>query len=86
MKVFAKLFPRPSEDNRPIDHPVNFTGSAPYTRSFKGSGFGVIFEDDGETGYFYATDERNSEILDALHLYDVGEPRQSRPEEEVFIV
>jgi hypothetical protein len=35
--------------------------------------FGVFFEDDGETGYFYAV-SRNGEdfaILDALHIYNV---------------
>ncbi|HEY6805043.1 MAG TPA: DUF2251 domain-containing protein [Pyrinomonadaceae bacterium] len=35
--------------------------------------FGVVFEDDGETGYFYAL-SRNGEdlaILNALHIYNV---------------
>jgi hypothetical protein len=36
---------------------------------------GVVFEDDGETGYFYAV-ERDEEgqglrVLDALHIYEV---------------
>jgi hypothetical protein len=36
---------------------------------------GVVFEDDGETGYFYAV-ERDQEgqglrVLDALHIYEV---------------
>lgn len=33
----------------------------------------AIFEDDGETGYFYICDKRNLEdpILDALHIYDI---------------
>lgn len=34
--------------------------------------FAVIFEDDLETGYFYAVDCNNGqEILDALHIYNV---------------
>jgi hypothetical protein len=38
---------------------------------------GVVFEDDGETGYFYAV-ERDAEgqglrVLDALHIYEVEE-------------
>ena len=38
---------------------------------------GVVFEDDGETGYFYAV-ERDAEgnglrVLDALHIYEVGD-------------
>lgn len=35
---------------------------------------GASFEDDGETGYFYALDLNRSEnmILDALHIYNVA--------------
>ena len=35
----------------------------------------TVFEDDGETGYFYAVDRsrpEEPEILDALHVYSVG--------------
>jgi hypothetical protein len=33
----------------------------------------VVFEDDGETGYFYAPDKSRADdsILDALHIYNV---------------
>ena len=36
------------------------------------SRFGVVFEDDGDTGYFYGLDFSNKEqpILDALHIYN----------------
>ena len=39
-----------------------------------GQRFGVVFEDDGETGYFYGLDiSRGDEpIVDALHVYSVG--------------
>lgn len=35
--------------------------------------FAVVFEDDGETGYFYGLDLENKEqpVLDALHIYNV---------------
>ena len=35
--------------------------------------FKAVFEDDGDTGYFYGLDTRNAEepVLDALHIYDV---------------
>ncbi len=37
------------------------------------STFGVIFEDDLTTGYFYAVDtESELKVLDALHVYDVA--------------
>ena len=36
--------------------------------------FAVVFEDDGETGYFYGLDQDNKQqpILDALYIYDVN--------------
>ncbi len=35
---------------------------------------GTIFEDDGETGYFYALDLQSNDtpIIDAMHIYDVA--------------
>ena len=35
----------------------------------------AVFEDDGETGYFYALDTSNTayKILDALHVYNVAQ-------------
>ena len=35
--------------------------------------FAVVFEDDGETGYFYGLnlDNRKQPVLDALHIYNV---------------
>ena len=35
---------------------------------------GVVFEDDGTTGYFYAVRPGSTmELLDALHVYDVAD-------------
>ena len=35
------------------------------------SSFAAVFEDDGETGYFYGLDTKLEEpILDALHIYN----------------
>jgi hypothetical protein len=44
---------------------------------------GVIFEDDGETGYFYAVEKdpegQGLRILDALHIYEVdGQPADTQ--------
>jgi hypothetical protein len=43
------------------------------SRSPRGRDVGVVFEDDGRTGYFYALDLSRKEnvIVDALHIYDV---------------
>ena len=37
--------------------------------------FRIVFEDDGETGYLYGLDfsKRDNPIVDALHIYNVGE-------------
>ncbi|QES90886.1 DUF2251 domain-containing protein [Rhizosphaericola mali] len=38
------------------------------------NGNAVIFEDNEETGYFYAVDQNNElNILDALHIYNVSD-------------
>lgn len=52
---------------RPGDAGV-LDGPAPVGR------YGVTFEDDGETGYFYALDMslNDQPILDAMHIYDVA--------------
>ena len=42
----------------------------------------VVFEDDGETAYFYACEAVNGPILDALHIYDVAAVKdRDRPSE-----
>lgn len=39
--------------------------------------YGVVFEDDGETGYFYAVEKDKGgpglRVLDALHIYEAAE-------------
>jgi hypothetical protein len=39
--------------------------------------YGVVFEDDGETGYFYAVEKDKDgpglRVLDALHIYEAAE-------------
>src|SRR5829696_10503407 len=48
----------------------------------------LVFEDDGETGYLYVLDLRRAEpqqpIIDALHIYNVGEARDSEHELELL--
>lgn len=44
---------------------------------------GVVFDDNGKTGYFFAHDYRPEEtrLLDALHVYNIEEPPSSSPTE-----
>ena len=53
--------------------PIVFHGSGSYGKFFKGSGFGVVFEDDGQEGYVYLTKEDGSKIFEGLKLYDQGD-------------
>jgi hypothetical protein len=46
------------------------------------AGWAVVFEDDGENGYFYACETVNGPILDALHIYNVASVTdRARPSE-----
>ena len=45
--------------------------------------YGVVFEDDGETAYFYALEMDESgagmKVLDALHIYEAPDPDDPPP-------
>lgn len=49
-------------------------GEDTFLDSTAGNNHAVVFEDDGETGYFYALDRTGEElkILDGLHIYTVA--------------
>ena len=50
--------------------------------------FSVVFEDDGETAYFYAVNRGMAEnqIVDALHIYNVESVADKNRESELEIV
>jgi hypothetical protein len=45
-----------------------------------------MFEDDGATGYLYATNERFDQIFDSLHLYNLGSRSYPKKTDQIFIV
>jgi len=51
-----------------VGQEITIASASPITK------YAVVFEDDGETGYFYALDtsQENSPILDASHIYNVS--------------
>jgi hypothetical protein len=55
---------------------------------FAGTEYGVMFEDDGDTGYLYAANEKFDRIFDALHLYNSSSPRHDelRRGDQFFVV
>jgi len=54
-------------ENITIGNPITLECPSPKTS------FAVIFEDDGETGYFYGLDLENKKqpVLDSLYIYNV---------------
>lgn len=52
-----------------VGEPIAVEGPSP------GSAFGVVFEDDGDTGYLYGLDfaRKGNPIVDALHIYNVDQ-------------
>ena len=56
-----------AEETITVGQPVTIEGFSPTTQ------FGVVFEDDGDTGYLYGLDLADEEqpILDAMHIYNV---------------
>jgi hypothetical protein len=51
--------------------------------------FSVFFEDDGETGYFYALDQQNGSqnpIVDAVHIYNVNRVKEAHRPSDLSIV
>ena len=52
---------------------------------FEHSPYGVVFEDDGDTAYFYAVHQENG-ILDALGIYDVQDVADKNIPNEINII
>jgi hypothetical protein len=52
-----------------VGEPIVLETASPVSR------YGVVFEDDGRTGYFYGLDftSQGNPILDALHIYNVSD-------------
>ncbi|MES2728290.1 MAG: DUF2251 domain-containing protein [Bacteroidota bacterium] len=62
-------------------------GDDTFIDSVTDNGYAVAFEDDGETGYFYAIDNNNNQtILDALHVYDVASVTDKDKESTIKIL
>jgi hypothetical protein len=60
-----------------------------YARDSAASSFSGVFEDDGQTGYFYAYDRaapEHARILDACHIYDVADVVDRHRPSEVEII
>ncbi|HEX7817664.1 DUF2251 domain-containing protein [Dyella sp.] len=56
-----------------VEQPLNVGNEQFIESPAPGGRYAVVFEDDGDTGYFYALDLSKGEqpIADALHIYNV---------------
>jgi hypothetical protein len=62
-------------------------GEETFVESVAENNNAVLFEDDCETGYFYAIDINNNlTILDALHIYDVANIIDKQKTSEIKIL
>jgi len=69
-----------------IAFPIRFEGPESYAKAFEGSGYGLVLDDDGETGYLYITTEDFQEVYDALHLYNSEMPESPKPGETIYVI
>lgn len=71
-----------------VDEEQTFTvGHDTFIDSTSENNHAVIFEDDLETGYFYAVDRNNDqEVLDALHIYNVADVKDKHKPSVVKIL
>lgn len=69
-----------------IAYPLEFLGEGTYPIRLEKSDYGLVFEDNGETGYLYITNGDHSEILDALHIYDAKSSERLQLHEEAHLV
>lgn len=53
------------------DEEINIGEESVIASVFENHDYATIFEDDGNTGYFYAA-TKEMQTLDALHIYDVN--------------
>ncbi len=65
---------------------ILYEGPAAYPKQFEGTGYAVVLDDDGETGFLYAVTEDFGEVLDALHLYSSDSPGRLELNEKVYII
>jgi len=68
-----------------IAFPLEYAGPDTYAKAFEGTDYGLVLDDDGETGYLYVTTAGFQEVLDEMHLYNAGESAPSSGERLYFV-
>jgi hypothetical protein len=69
-----------------VAFPIRYEGPDAYAKAFEGTGYGLVLDDDGETGYLYVTTEDFQEVYDALHVYNSDMPESPKPGNTLYIM
>lgn len=69
-----------------IAFPIRYSGPDTYAKAFEGTGYGLVLDDDGDTGYLYVTTEDFTEVYDHLHLYNSDMPDAPKPGETIYVM
>jgi hypothetical protein len=75
-----------SRKKRVTANAIEFDGEGVYQIALPELGYGLVFEDNGETGYLYITDEVFANVHDAVHIYDRNDAHRLQAGQEVFVV
>jgi hypothetical protein len=74
------------QQKRVTANAIDFDGEGVYQIALPELHHGLVFEDNGKTGYLYVTDETFAKIHDTVHIYDHGDPNQLKKGQRAFIV
>lgn len=69
---------------KPSAYPITYSGKGSYEKSF--NDMGVVYEDDGATGYLYATNKDHSVIYDTVQLYNYDSELQPKSGDTLYFV
>lgn len=69
-----------------IANAIEFAGEGVYRIALPELAYGLVFEDNGETGYLYVTDPEFEKIHDAVHVYDRSDAHGLKSGQEAYIV
>jgi len=69
-----------------VAYRIAFEGPSTYPLAFEQAGFGLVLDDDGETGYLYITSADFEDVYDSLHIYNSTGPEAPSQGDELHIL
>jgi hypothetical protein len=65
---------------------IEYEGPGTYPLPFEDSGFGVVLDDDGDTGYLYITSADFEDVHDTLYVYSSTGAEAPTNDEDIFVL